>query len=239
MSTSHAPRAKHGGRAEKRARSREAADSGNRETAEPAVGAAKPMRIKPEHAPALPRTVQLDAGERSRAAAFSAVRFDQLPLDSYLQRQIGERLQLSAMTPVQQRAIPALLSGRDLLVRSPTGSGKTLAYAVPAVQQLLALGPARVTRAAGTFVMVLVPTRELAVQSHEAIEGLCRPFPWLVTTMLMGGERRKAEKGRLRKGVALVVGTPGRVKDHVDSTAAFTLAQVIARDARRCCAPPH
>ena len=73
--------------------------------------------------------------------------------------------------------------------------------------------------------MVLVPTRELAVQSHETLEALCRPFPWIVTTTVMGGERRKAEKARLRKGVAIVVGTPGRIADHVNSTTAFVLSQ--------------
>ena len=61
--------------------------------------------------------------------------------------------------------------GKDVLVRSPTGSGKTLAYAVPLVQRLAALGPQVVQRAAGTFALVLVPTRELAIQTHEVRRG--------------------------------------------------------------------
>ncbi|EOD39506.1 hypothetical protein EMIHUDRAFT_62657, partial [Emiliania huxleyi CCMP1516] len=76
------------------------------------------------------------------------------------------------------------------------GSGKTYAYGVPLVQRLLALGPARI----GTFGLVLVPTRELAVQSLEALQGLTRPFPWLVTGSVMGGESRKSEKARLERG---------------------------------------
>ena len=164
--------------------------AGSGDGTERAESSAPVKKLRPAHAPALPRTLPLQAGT---SATFSAERFDELPLDVYLARQLSDRLRLSAMTPVQQRAIPALLSGADVLVRSPTGSGKTLAYAIPAVQQLLALGSGVVTRAAGTFCLVLVPTRELAVQSHEAIESLSRPFPWLVTTTLMGGERKKAK----------------------------------------------
>ena len=62
-------------------------------------------------------------------------------------------------------------------------------------------------------------------QTHEAVEQLSRPFPWLVTSILMGGERKKAEKARLRKGVAVVVATPGRVCDHLESTTVFCLAR--------------
>ena len=169
--------------------------AGSGDGTERAESSAPVKKLRPAHAPALPRTLPLQAGGGARAGAsttFSAERFDELPLDPYLARQLADRLRLSAMTPVQQRTIPALLGGADALVRSPTGSGKTLAYAVPAVQQLVALGSGVVTRGAGTFCLVLVPTRELAVQSHEAIESLARPFPWLVTTTLMGGERKKA-----------------------------------------------
>ncbi len=134
---------------------------------------------------------------------------------------------MARLTPVQQHAIPALLGGGDLLVRSPTGSGKTLAYAVPIVQSLVRRGPTSVTRAAGTFAIVLVPTRELCLQTHEVVRTLTTPYPWLVTSTLMGGERRKAEKARLRKGVALLVGTPGRIADHAQTTAAWTYSRCI------------
>ena len=129
------------------------------------------------------------------------------------------------MTPVQRQAIPALLAGRDVLVRSPTGSGKTLAYAVPLVQALLAQSAAAGGdggRAAGTRALVVVPTRELATQSHEVLQALCPP--WLVTSCLTGGERKKSEKARLRKGVGVLVATPGRVADHLRSTAAFVVS---------------
>lgn len=70
---------------------------------------------------------------------------------------------ISTLPQVQKHSIPVLLSGRDALVRSPTGSGKTLAYLAPMVHALAAAQP-RITRADGTYGVVLVPTRELAVQ---------------------------------------------------------------------------
>ena len=188
------------------------------------------MEIKtesPARAPQLPRTLPLVAASGGHAAAFSAERFSQLPLNGYLQRQLV-KLELQAMTPVQQHAIPMLLSSRDSLVRSPTGSGKTLVYAVPAVQLLLnpaATGQTGSSRLTNTYVMVLLPTRELTVQTHEQLEALCRPFPTIVSSALMGGENRKAEKARLRKGVSIVVGTPGRISDHLQHTVSFNVSQ--------------
>ena len=179
----------------------------------------------PSRAAALPATLPLDGGRKASATTFGATTFGMLPLDTYLQRQLVERMQLARLTPVQQHAIPALLAGGDLLVRSPTGSGKTLAYAVPVIQSLVARGPAVVTRSAGTFALVLVPTRELCLQTHEVVCKATAPYPWLVTSTLMGGERKKAEKARLRKGVALLVGTPGRIADHVESTSAWDVSR--------------
>jgi hypothetical protein len=190
-----------------------------------------PSRAKP-----LPRTLPLS--QTPPAGALTASTFGELPLDAYLRRQL-DRLGLTSMTPVQRRTIPPILAGRDVVVRSHTGSGKTYAYGVPLLQRLIELGPSVVTRAAGTFALVLVPTRELAVQTVEALGGLARPFPWLVTCALMGGERRKAEKARLRKGTALVVSTPGRLTDHLGSTTAFELGScrvVVLDEADRCAA---
>ena len=187
------------------------------------------MEIKkesPARAAQLPRTLPL-GGANGLAAVFSADIFSRLPLDGYLQRQL-EKLGLRVMTPVQQRAIPEVLSGRDALVRSPTGSGKTLVYAVPAVQLLLNVAMRRESgqnRLAGTYVMILLPTRELTMQTYEQLGELCHPFPKIVSSTLMGGEKRKAEKARLRKGVSMVSGTPGRVSDHLQRTASFDVSQ--------------
>ena len=76
--------------------------------------------------------------------------------------------------------------------------------------RLLALGLQTGTCAVGTFALALAPTRELAMQNHDGVEQQSRPFPW---SILMGDERKKAEKARLRKGVATLVATPGRACD--------------------------
>lgn len=207
---------------------------GGDDAASSSAGSFPMPKSDPSRAKPLPLTLPLS--QTPPAGALTASTFGELPLDAYLSRQL-DRLGLTSMTPVQRRTIPPILAGRDVVVRSHTGSGKTYAYGVPLLQLLVELGPSVVTRAAGTFALVLVPTRELAVQTLEALGGLARPFPWLVTCSLMGGERRKAEKARLRKGTALVVSTPGRLTDHLGSTTAFELGScrlVVLDEADRC-----
>lgn len=77
-------------------------------------------------------------------------------------------LGISEMTSVQQRAIPVLLNGSDALVRSQTGSGKTLTYALPIIEALQAIRP-KVQRSAGVRALIVLPTRELALQTYELL----------------------------------------------------------------------
>ncbi|XP_031412071.1 LOW QUALITY PROTEIN: probable ATP-dependent RNA helicase DDX31 [Meleagris gallopavo] len=121
------------------------------------------------------------------------------------------------MTSVQKRTIPVLLQGKDALVRSQTGSGKTLAYGIPLVQSLQGM-KSKIQRSDGPYALVLVPTRELALQTFDTIQKLLKPFTWIVPGVLMGGEKRKSEKARLRKGINILISTPGRLVDHIKST---------------------
>ena len=105
-----------------------------------------------------------------------------------------------------------------MLLRSPTGTGKTLAYAVPVVQALQALNDPRVSRSDGPVALVLTPTRELAAQSFEVFQQLLSPYRWVVPGMVIGGEKKKSEKARLRKGLNVIVATPGRLLDHIKTT---------------------
>lgn len=79
----------------------------------------------------------------------------------------------TTMTTVQQKAIPEILSGKDILVRSQTGSGKTLAYAVPIVESLHRIRP-KLMRDSGTRALIIVPTRELALQTYECFSMLTK-----------------------------------------------------------------
>ncbi|MES1907826.1 MAG: hypothetical protein MHM6MM_000867 [Cercozoa sp. M6MM] len=153
-------------------------------------------------------------------------------LDERLVRQLREHMRILQPTQVQTRAVPAFLGRRDVLVRSPTGSGKTLAYLVPLVHRLARQSASLsrenaeassggVTRADGTLAIVLAPTRELCLQIEAQLQQLLRAFHWLVPGVVMGGEKKKSEKARLRKGVTALVATPGRLLDHMRTTQSF------------------
>lgn len=156
---------------------------------------------------------------------FTGVAMNSIGLHEHAVKNLADILHITELTTVQQRSIPVVLSGRDVLVRSQTGSGKTLAYALPIVQQLQAIRP-KLTRTAGIQAIVIVPTRELAIQSYELFVKLLKPFTWIVSGYITGGEKRKSEKARLRKGINILVGTPGRLCDHLLHTESLKLDQV-------------
>jgi len=132
--------------------------------------------------------------------------FDSLKLLPALAEVVKE-LGFERPTEIQARAIPALLAGRDLIGQSKTGSGKTLAFTLPILQNLY---PERRVQA-----LVLCPTRELAVQVTREIRRLGRKLPGLGVACLVGGQPLSSQLGGLRMGVHVVVGTPGRVLDHL------------------------
>nr|CAD7568969.1 unnamed protein product [Timema californicum] len=160
-----------------------------------------------------------------REPVFSSDKFEDLDIHPYTVSNLKQNLGLEKLTTVQQKSIPVVLSGRDALIRSQTGSGKTLAYALPIVEALQRVRP-KVCRADGIRAVVVVPTRELALQSYEVFIKLVKSFTWLVPGCFVGGEKRKSEKARLRKGINILVGTPGRLLDHVQKTESFRLDNV-------------
>lgn len=117
-------------------------------------------------------------------------------------------MQITEPTPIQSEAIPALIAGRDLVGQSATGSGKTLAYSIPLVQRI-----ARDKREVQA--LVLIPTRELAVQVNTVLSKLAASRR-LTTALLVGGRPYGSQISALRYGAQIIVGTPGRVKDHLD-----------------------
>ncbi|GFS14731.1 RNA helicase, partial [Elysia marginata] len=156
---------------------------------------------------------------------FTGDTFRELPLHPYLISNLEEKQGFKQLTEVQKQTIPLLLKGKDALVKSQTGSGKTLAYAVPVVHSLQSR-KLKVQRSDGPYALIIVPTRELALQSYDLFQKLLRSFVWIVSGCLMGGEKRKAEKSRLRKGVNVLVATPGRLMDHINTTGVLSLARV-------------
>ncbi|KAM4746456.1 ATP-dependent DNA helicase DDX31 isoform 1-T2 [Anableps anableps] len=156
---------------------------------------------------------------------FTSDSFSDLHLHPHLVATLNKVLNVSRLTSVQKQTIPALLSGRDAAVRSQTGSGKTLSYAVPLVQRLQSTEP-KVSRRDGPLALVIVPTRELALQTYQTFQKLLKPFTWIVPGVLMGGEKRKAEKARIRKGINILISTPGRLVDHIKHTLSIAFSAV-------------
>jgi superfamily II DNA/RNA helicase len=129
---------------------------------------------------------------------------------------------IEAPFAIQARALPDALTGRDVLGKAQTGSGKTLAFGLPALTRLAAQpagdGQPRRRRPGAPRGLVLVPTRELAVQVADALEPLGRSLGLTVTTVY-GGVSIGRQIDRLRRGVDLVVATPGRLIDLLDRRA--------------------
>jgi ATP-dependent RNA helicase RhlE len=114
-------------------------------------------------------------------------------------------------TPIQARAIPEILAGRDLLAAAQTGTGKTAAFTLPLLQKLAATAAANPRRVRA---LVIVPTRELAAQVDQSIRTYGRHLPQLRTALIFGGVGIQPQIDRLRHGVDLVIATPGRLLDH-------------------------
>lgn len=116
-------------------------------------------------------------------------------------------------TPVQQEAIPLVLEGRDLMAGAQTGTGKTAGFTLPILEKLLARKsdkPNRPVRA-----LIVVPTRELAAQVHESVVTYGRNLP-LTSTVVFGGVNIRPQIAKLRRGVDILIATPGRLLDHVN-----------------------
>ncbi|KAH7082687.1 ATP-dependent RNA helicase HAS1 [Paraphoma chrysanthemicola] len=143
-------------------------------------------------------------------------RFDELKLSDRTMEAINT-MGFENMTEIQRKAIPPLLSGKDVLGAAKTGSGKTLAFLIPAIEMLSAM---RFKPRNGTGVIVVSPTRELALQifgvARELMEKHSQTYG-----IIIGGANRRAEAEKLVKGVNLIIATPGRLLDHLHNTPGF------------------
>jgi ATP-dependent RNA helicase RhlE len=123
------------------------------------------------------------------------------------------RLGYETPTPIQLKAIPLVLSGVDLLARAQTGTGKTAAFGLPIIDRLSRLDSGAGRRTPRC--LVLVPTRELAVQVHQALAGYAAPTRLRIAA-IYGGVGMGGQIQALRRGVDIVVATPGRLIDHLE-----------------------
>lgn len=161
--------------------------------------------------------------------------FTNLGLSRRLAAHLSTKLEMKAPTAIQKAAIPQMIKeDSDTFVQAQTGSGKTLAYLLPIIQRIMALtsndeagsSDKKINRNSGLFAVVLAPTRELCKQISTVLEKLLRCAPWIVGTTVIGGESKKSEKARLRKGVNILIATPGRMTDHLDNTEVLDVSTV-------------
>ncbi len=139
----------------------------------------------------------------SQADTFSALGLNEMLLKS-LQKSGYE-----APTPIQTEIIPHVMAGRDVVGQAQTGTGKTAAFALPILNQL------NLTKRAKPQVLVLTPTRELAIQVCQSFQGYGEFIKQLKVLPVFGGQDYTIQLQQLKRGVHVVVGTPGRVMDHI------------------------
>jgi ATP-dependent RNA helicase DDX31/DBP7 len=161
--------------------------------------------------------------------------FTSLGISTTLATHLLNKMKLKAPTAIQKAAITQLVKDdSDAFIQAETGSGKTLAYLLPIVQRLMELSAnmrkrkidENVQRNSGLFAIIMAPTRELSKQIATVLEKLLGCAHWLVATTVIGGEKKKSEKARLRKGINILVATPGRLVDHLEHTEALDVSNV-------------
>ena len=156
--------------------------------------------------------------------------FEQLQLIPPLLAAVAD-LGYEKPTPVQEQGIPLVLAGRDLMAGAQTGTGKTAVFALPILQRLAPLASASASPARHPVrALILTPTRELAIQVEESFRGYGKHLP-LRSAVVYGGADMDAQIRQLRKGVEILVATPGRLLDHVrNRTVMFGQVSVLTLD---------
>ena len=165
-----------------------------------------------------------ETGRDARIRRYMSTAYSSLPLAEPLQRAVAD-MGYEQMTPIQAQAIPVVLAGQDVMGAAQTGTGKTAAFSLPLLQRLLkhetaSLSPARHPVRA----LVLLPTRELAVQVAQQVRQYAK-YTQLRSAVVFGGMDMKPQIEELRKGVEVLVATPGRLLDHIEAKTAV-LGQV-------------
>ena len=143
-----------------------------------------------------------------QAETDTRVSFDQMSLAEPILKAV-RKAGYETPSPIQERSIPPLLEGKDLLGVAQTGTGKTAAFSLPLLSRLD-------ESVKGAQILVLAPTRELALQVAEAMEGFAENLPRLRVVAVYGGTGYGEQIREFKRGTQVVVGTPGRVMDHIE-----------------------
>lgn len=134
-------------------------------------------------------------------------------------------LSLHKPTPIQSRTIPIALAGKDIVAGAVTGSGKTAAFMIPTIERLTWRAKSRNVHEAKTRVLILAPTRELAIQCYSVGKSIAK-FTDIRFCLCVGGLSVKSQEAELKLRPEVVIATPGRLIDHVRNSASFTLDDI-------------
>ena len=158
---------------------------------------------------------RLEAAVVTAAEDVEGVTFADLGLGGNITREL-ESQGATTPFPIQAATIPDVLAGRDVLGRGRTGSGKTIAFGAPLVERLMEdNGGRKRAMARSPRALILAPTRELALQIDRTVQPIARSVG-LFTTQVYGGVPQARQVGALRRGVDIIIGTPGRIEDLVE-----------------------
>ncbi len=166
----------------------------------------------------------------TETVSFDSLGFDDLGLAPQLLKALTES-GYTTPTPIQAQAIPVALAGGDLMAGAQTGTGKTAAFALPLLQKLLPFASASASPAKHPVrALILVPTRELAIQVEESVRAYAKHTP-LRTLVVYGGVDIKTQTPHLKTGVEVLVATPGRLLDHIEQkTVQLNQVQMLVLD---------
>ncbi|CAD7702121.1 unnamed protein product [Ostreobium quekettii] len=170
----------------------------------------------------------MNGGAASRTSsttrsALTSVRFADLGISAPLLRAITEVFGYEEATEVQAESIPVSMTGRDLLVKAKTGTGKTIAFVLPALERVRARG--RSSKADGVSILVISPTRELAMQICEEARMLSRFLPGVAVQAVVGGTNVRTDVAKFQREMpTLLVATPGRLQDHLSTPSSGLLS---------------
>lgn len=158
-------------------------------------------------------------------ALFSDVDINSLGLNDRVFSALTDKMQITRLTKVQAESFQPIMDHKDLMMRADTGSGKTLSYLIPIMNRLSIDFPKDtrpIKRELGPLVIVVSPTRELCLQISTILGQFRKTMPHVTVGTLLGGEKVQTEKKRIRKGINILIATPGRLQYHLQNSQNLT-----------------
>ncbi|KAH0788805.1 ATP-dependent RNA helicase dbp7 [Histomonas meleagridis] len=156
---------------------------------------------------------------------FSDVTPQSLNLQDRIISVLEKKMKITRLTKIQAESYHPIIEGKDVLMRADTGSGKTLSYLIPIMQCLVQRFPRDtnpIDRSLGPLVVIICPTRELCLQTSTVVDKFKSQMAYITPGVLLGGEKVASEKKRIRKGINILITTPGRIQYHLKNTQNLT-----------------